>query len=158
MKKSELHSQIFIYILTLVLISFIVIYGYNAIKNFKKRAEQISCLKFKNDLGNAVESVSSDFGSVKRKDLQLCADYTQVCFVESFDKLIMPSGTDPVIRDSISSKSGKNVFLVSYIAKESYDIGKISVEPDVLCIKSVNNKISLRLEGKGDHVDLRQWG
>src|SRR3989338_4969519 len=135
--KSQLYSQIFIYILTIILVSFILVYGYNAIYNFKKRAEQVSCLKFKNDLSNAVESISSDFGSVKRKDLQLCAGYSQVCFIESFESPVLPPNIDPIIRDSILSNTGRNVFLIENIAKESFYAGNISVDPDVLCIKAV---------------------
>ena len=67
MRKSQLYSQIFVYILSIILISFIMVYGYNAVQSFKKRAEQVSCLKFKNDLANAVDSISSDFGSVKKR-------------------------------------------------------------------------------------------
>ena len=156
-EKSQLYSQIFIYVLTIILISFILAYGYNAVQNFKKRAEQVSCLKFKNDLVNAVESISSDFGSVKRKELQLCGGYTQACFIETFESPNLPSNIDPIIRDSMLSNTGRNVFLVEKIAKESFYAGKISVEPDVLCIKSTNSKISLRLEGKGNHVLLDKW-
>lgn len=157
MKKSQLYSQIFIYILTIILVSFILVYGYNAVQNFKERAEKVACLKFQNDLSNAIESISSDFGSVKRKDLQLCAGYIQVCFVETFESPNLPSSIDPVIKDSVLSNTGRNVFLVENIAKESFYAGNISVEPDVLCIKAVNNKISLRLEGRGDHAILIQW-
>ena len=157
MRKSQLYSQIFIYILTIILVSFILVYGYNAVQNFKKRAEKVACLKFQNDLSNAIESLASDFGSIKRKDLQLCAGYTQVCFVETFESPNLPSNIDPIIKDSILSKTGRNVFLIENIAKESFYAGKISVEPDVLCIKAVNNKISLRLEGKGNYALLSQW-
>ncbi len=163
MKKSQLHGQIFIYILTIILTSFILIYGYNAVQNFKNRAEQVSCLKFKNDLSNAVESISSDFGSIIRKDLQLCAGYTQVCFVETFEKIIDRDNPDsnvalnPLIKDSISSNTGKNTFLVEKITIEQFYAGNISVEFDVFCVNASNNKISLKLEGKGDHVDLSQW-
>lgn len=157
MKKSQLYSQIFIYILTIILVSFILVYGYNAVQNFKERAEKVACLKFQNDLSNAIESISSDFGSVKRKDLQLCAGYIQVCFVETFESPNLPSSIDPVIKDSVLSNTGRNVFLVENIAKESFYAGNISVEPDVLCIKAVDNKISLRLEGRGDHAILIQW-
>ena len=114
-------------------------------------------LKFKNDLINAVESISSDFGSIKRKDLELCASYAQVCFVETLESPALPNNVDPIIKDSILSNTGKNVFLVEKIAKESFYAGKISVEPDVLCIKAANNKISIKLEGKGNHVFLSQW-
>ena len=155
-KKTQLYGQIFIYILTIVLTSFILVYGYNAVNNFKKRAEQVSCLKFKNDLKNAVESISSDFGSVKRKDFQLCAGYTKVCFVESFESPNLPYGVDPILKDSVLSNSGKNTFLfdVYNSAKESFYIGKISVNPDVFCIEAINNKVSLSLEGKGNHAML----
>ena len=154
---AQLYSQIFIYVLTIILISFILAYGYNAVQNFKNRAEQVSCLKFKNDLINAIESISSDFGSIKRKELQLCNGYTQACFVETFESPNLPGNIDPIIRDSMLSNTGRNVFLVEKIAKESFYAGKISVEPDVLCINSANSKISLRLEGKGNHVLLGKW-
>ncbi|MBI2652888.1 hypothetical protein HYX00_05465 [Candidatus Woesearchaeota archaeon] len=162
MKKSQIYSQIFIYILALVLTSIILIYGYNAIQNFNKRANQVCFLKFKNDLSNAIESITSDYGSVKKKDLQLCAGYREVCFVESFGQITSmesPVGTnDPIIKDSIKSNIGKNVFLVEKIAKESFYAGNISVDGDVLCIDAKNNKISLRLEGKGNHVRVSGWG
>lgn len=157
MIKGQLYSQIFIYILTIILISFILVYGYNAVQNFKKRAEQVSCLKFKNDLVNAIDGISPDFGSIKRKELQLCAGYSRVCFVESFNSPNMPSNIDPIIKDSILSGTGRNVFLVENIAKESFFAGKISVDPDVLCINAVNSKINLRLEGKGNHAIISQW-
>lgn len=155
-QKAQIYGQIFIYILTIVLVSFILVYGYNAVQNFKKRADQVACLKFKNDLSNAVESASSDFGSVKIKEFQLCPPYTKVCFVEAYESPNLPSSTDPVIKDSILSNTGRNVFLVEDIAKDSFYAGKISVEPDVLCIKSSSNKIRLKLEGRGNHVLLSQ--
>lgn len=157
MKKSQLYSQIFIYILSIFLISFILIYGYNAIHNFIKRGEQIECLKLKNDLSSAVENILSDYGSVQIKELNLCAGYSKVCFVESFediDEPNLPLDIDPIIKDSISSGTEKNVFLIENIAKESFYIGKISVNPDVLCIDAINNRISIRLEGRGHHVLL----
>ena len=157
MKSAQLYSQIFVYVLTIILISFILVYGYNAVQNFKTRAEQVSCLKFKNDLINAVESISSDFGSVKRKELQLCNGYVQVCFVETFESLNMPQNIDPFIKGEILSGTGNNVFLINIGAPERFKVGKISVNPDVLCIKAVNNKVSLRLEGKGNRVLLSQW-
>jgi len=155
-QKAQIYGQIFIYILTIVLVSFILVYGYNAVQNFKSRADKVACLKFKNDLSNAVEGILSDFGSVKIKEFQLCPPYTKVCFVETYESPNLPSSTDPVIRDSIASNTGRNIFLVEDIAKDSFYAGKISVEPDVLCIKSSNNKIRLKLEGRGNYVLLSQ--
>ena len=168
-KKSQLYSQIFIYILAIVLISFILVYGYNAIHNFIERGEQIECLKFKNDLSNAIENILGDYGSVQIKEFSLCKGYSKICFVESFGSFDKnnpkfrylnddntPSTDDTLIIDSISSGSGRNVFLIDNTAKDSYNIGRISVDDDVLCIKAVNNNINLRLEGKGNHVLLSE--
>lgn len=155
--KAQLYGQIFIYVLTVILISFILVYGYNAVHNFKSRAEQVSCLKFKNDLINAIDSISTDFGSVKKKELQLCLGYSKLCFIESFESPNLPGNIDPIIKDSILSNTGRNVFMAENMAKESFYAGKISVEPDILCIKAVNSKINIRLEGKGNHVAISQW-
>jgi len=156
-RKSQLYGQIFVYILTIILVAFVLAYGYKSIKDFRDRAEKVCELKFKNDLSNSIKTISSDYGSVKRKDLQLCASYQQVCFVETYEKPNMPSGIDPIIKDSMLSNTGRNVFLVDDSAKESFYAGNLSVEPDVLCIKAIDNKISLRLEGRGDHTSLSQW-
>ena len=157
MKKSQLYSQIFIYVLTIFLTAIILAYGYNAVQNFRKRAEELACLKFQNDLKNAVESIYSDYGSVKKKSMQLCGSYTKICFVESIAQPTIPGNVDPIIKDSVLSKTGKNVFFMERTAKESFYAGKISVDPDVLCINALNNKINLRLEGRGDYVLLSEW-
>ena len=160
MRKSQIYSQAFIYILTVIVISFILVFGYNAVVNFKKRADQVSCLKFKNDLINAVDSITGDYGSVKRKDIKLCSDYMQVCFVETFqaiDKNNLPIDIDPIIKNNILSDTGRNAFLVEKIAKESFYVGNISVDGNLLCINSTRNEISLRLEGKGNYVLLSKW-
>lgn len=156
--KAQIYGQILIYVLTIMVVSLILVYGYSAVQNFKKRAEDVSCLKMKNDVQNAVEGMSGDFGSVKRKDIQLCAGYSEACFVESFENPNLPGSIDPIIKDSVLSGTGRNVFLVDNMARDSFSAGRISVEPDVLCIRAVNSKISLRLEGKGNHVLLSQWG
>ena len=160
MRKAQLYGQIFTYTLTIILVSFILIYGYNTIANFKNRAEQISCLKFKSDLSSAVEGILSDFGSVKRKDLELCNNYGQVCFVETFERFDRqnPQGTNNgFIIDSVKSDTGRNAFLINSGAPDSFYAGNISVNADVLCINAVDNKISLRLDGKGNHVLLNQY-
>ena len=163
MRKAQLYGQIFIYVLTIVVISFIFILGYKAIDHFRQTAEQIACIKLGQELANTVDAVSSEFGRLQRKDIELCGDFTQVCFVESFEIPNSPNGIHRKITDSIASQSKKNVFLLSdlkgsfYNAKDTFYIGKISVEPDVICLKSVKGKVSLRFEGKGDHVILSEW-
>ena len=82
----------------------------------------------------------------------------------SLDKSKVAASTDdPIIKDSISSDREENAFLVDGTAKEQFYVGKISVLDDpsddkvVKCIKTINNKITLRLEGKGDHTKISEW-
>lgn len=161
MKTSQLYGQIFIYALTLILISVILVYGYTSIKNFKQKTEDITALKFQKDLKNAIESITNDYGSVSRKEFQLSGDIRQVCFVETiqpFDKS-NPIGNlqlNSLVINSVKD-SDKNVFLLENTLRSSFSAGKISVDRDILCIKPSNNRITLRLEGKGDHAVLSEW-
>src|SRR3989338_9617552 len=104
MKKAQLYGHIFIYILTVMVTSFILIYGYNAIKNFQDKTNQASCIKFRNDLQAAVYTITSDYGTVKRKDLDMCSNYNKICFVETYEdninknELSSSPNIDPIMR------------------------------------------------------------
>lgn len=169
MRKSQLYGQIFIYILTILLISFILIYGYNAITNFKGRTEQIVSLKLQEDLRNSVRSITPDFGSAVKKEIDI-GGASEICFVESYRTFSrnfavnnFGVAADPIIADSIQSQSDKNVFLIGKSVSNSFYIGKISVDPsasvtfNVLCMKSSNGKVTLKLEGMGDHALIGGW-
>ena len=172
MRQSQLYGQIFIYILTILLISFILIYGYNAISNFKGRTEQIVSLKLQEDIKNSVRSITPDFGSAVKKEIDI-GGASEICFVEgykTFNRNFAVSNSDgtlvaadPIIADSIQSQSDKNVFLIGKSASNSFYIGKISVDPsasvtfNVLCMKSSNGKVTLKLEGMGDHALISGW-
>lgn len=169
MRKSQLYGQIFIYIMTILLISFILIYGYNAITNFKGRTEQIASLKLQEDLKNSVRSITPDFGSAVKKEIDI-GGASEICFVESYRTFPrnfavnnFGVAADPIIADSIQSQSDKNVFLIGKSSLNSFYVGKISVDPstsvtfNVLCMKSLNGKVALKLEGRGDHALISGW-
>ncbi|MBI4452408.1 hypothetical protein HY637_03190 [Candidatus Woesearchaeota archaeon] len=159
-KTSQLYGQIFIYALTLILISVVLIYGYSAIKNFRQKTDDIVAIKLEKDLKNSIQSITNDYGSVSKKEFQLSGDITQACFADfeiadksspvssvSLNKLVINS-----IRDS-----DKNVFLLGDGLKSSFFAGRISVDNDVLCIRTTGNRITLRMEGKGDYAYLSRW-
>jgi len=157
MKKAQMIGQIFTYVLSILLIGLILIYGYNAITTFREKSEQVTFVKFKNDLSNMVEIISPDYGSVKIRDFEVPGGYNKVCFVENFPAFPSLSNTGyPIIEDSVRSKVKKNVFLVEQRAEKSFFIGDISVENDILCFEVINNVVKVRFEGKGDHALLAE--
>lgn len=164
--KSQMIGQIFIYVLAVILIGFILIYGYNAITTFREKSEQVFFVKLKNDLSNMVEIISPDYGSVKIRSFDV-GDYSKVCFVKNFggfpDPIPSPSLFDdyPIMKDSVQSKVEKNVFLIKQRVEDSFFIGDITVdedadgvEDDIMCIQAVSNRIEIKFEGKGDHALL----
>ena len=151
--RGQLIGQIFIYIITLVLVTFLLIYGYRAITTFKDKAEQISYIQFKNEIENTIEVLTVDFGSVKVKDFVVPEKINTVCFVTNYPSLPTLSNTKyPIIEDSVNSGVNKNVFLIGKNVENSFSVGKISSDEDLFCFPVVDNRIRIRLEGKGDHT------
>lgn len=163
MKKAQYIGQVFIYILAVFLIGFVLVYGYNVIHSFSRRTNEITNIKFATELKSSIESIMPDYESVKIKEFFITPEYKEICFVSNYNGLpdvttISDIDKYPIIKDSIISKSEKNVFLVDVIEKESYDLGKIKLEDKngidkkLLCIDVKGGRFRLRLEGKGNHV------
>lgn len=159
-RHAQIIGQAFIYILTVIIIFVILIYGYNAITDFKNKINKISLVKFQTDIESSVDSLSSDYGSIKRLEIDV-GEFEQVCFVESHATPFLTSDLEnslnPIVLDSVKSGTGKNVFLIKETVENSFFVGDISVEPDVLCILPHQGRLFLRLEGRGNHVSIREW-
>ncbi len=155
--RGQMAGQIFIYVLAVVVMGAILIYGYSAITDFRSKSEKISSIRLQSELSSTIHSLSSDFGSVKKKEIPM-EGFSSICFVESHEipRLDDPS-IDPLIRDSVSSSTGKNVFLLRKSVEASFTVDPLSVDPDVLCIPARGNAAHIRLEGRGDHVLLSSY-
>ncbi|MBS3130982.1 hypothetical protein J4212_00980 [Candidatus Woesearchaeota archaeon] len=159
MKKAQLISQVFIYIVAVLVTAFILGFGYKAIASFKEKAGQASELKLRNDMTNAVKTISSDYGSVRVMDIRVPGGYNEVCFVKTYngfpsDQSAATIADYPIIKNSIDSNSEDNVFLVDNIERSSFAIGKIDPDPDFLCAKIPSGILRLKLEGMGDHTRI----
>jgi len=150
--KSQV-GQIFIYVITIVLVGFLLFYGYSAISGFKDKADQVSYIQFKNSLQNTAEVISLDYGSVKVKDFILPDGIVKLCIVKNFPELPTLSNTNyPIIEDSVNSKVNKNVFLIGDNLEDSFNVEKIFLEDDMKCLDVISGKLKLKLEGRGDHT------
>ena len=171
-------GQIFIYILSLVLITFVLIFGYNAITSFRQGSEKVLSVRFQSDLSNMVEIISPDYGSVKIKSFELPSGFNQVCFVKNYNStattkdqafpnlpptnltyLDLPTAAYTIIKGSVDSKIKKNTFLIKdNTVGEDIFIGNIDVDAndEILCLTAVSRNIKLKFEGKGDHALLSE--
>jgi len=163
--KAQLIGQVFIYLITVILVVFLLSYGYKAITTFRDKADQISYIQFKNNLENTIEVLSVDFGSVKVKDFVLPENIKEVCFVKNYEGF--PTGFSsqgyPLIEDSVRDNIQKNIFLVQETIEESFIAGEIELTDefsnpiDFICIPTVNGEINLRMEGMGDHTIISRY-
>ena len=160
MKKSQMIGQVFIYIVTVVVVGVILLFGYNAIMTVKEKSDEVIISKFKSDVANMVEITASDFGSVKIKYFELPARYTKACFVKNYGGF--PGATStlfnkyPIMKDSVEDEVEKNLFLIENSVRESFFVGDVDVTSDVYCFNTVNNRIRIKFEGKGNHALLAE--
>jgi len=162
MKKGQIQGQVFIYILTLIITAGILLFGYNAINNFRDDTERVELVTFKNALKQDFERMSSNYGSSETETYNVPSKVKKVCFYqegEVYDFHAMPDDLNPLIADSIKDGTGNNVFLVIGNAIEPMKLTRIEInKPDynLVCIKVSSNRLKLRLEGLGDGVLVEQ--
>ena len=162
MKKSQVQSQIFVYILSIIIVALILLYGYKAISHFTGRTEQISYVKFKTDLESHVRIISTDYGSVSQKEFGVGSNYKEVCFIDSDAELDNGKLDElhPIIKQYIEGGSDKNVFLIGPgdSVKESFDVGTIDVGVDEFsCIPVTRGKVKIQFEGLGNRTRITTW-
>lgn len=174
-KKGQIAGQIFVYIMGLVIIALVFLYGYSAIRSFVTRTDQVTAIQFKTRIESNIEAAASDYGSVKKLELEVPPGYEEVCFVDTARAQLKLDELDeyPIMKDSVESGRDANVFLITAgDVGQDYYVGHMTVDAltgsgygdllegagdYMLCITPANGKIYLRLEGKGDHTFVGEW-
>lgn len=159
MRKKAQAQQIFTWIIAIVMMSLLILFGYRSIVSLKDRGEQVKYLEFKNDLTSTFET-TMDYGSERRVSLSAPSGYNEVCFV-SFEGGIDLGLMDdyPLIKDSVEFQLGKevteNVFLVESVAENSFKVDNLRVDGNFLCIEVRSGKINFRVAGFGRYSEIR---
>jgi hypothetical protein len=163
MKNAQIQAQVFVYVLAMIVISLVLLYGYRSIDTMNERAKQIDILAFKNDVIRAVEKVSNDYGTVRTPSFNIPQDYIEVCFIDmqGHSPPIELKSEHPLVYEAWEDESA-NVFLIKDLVEESLLVGDesnylISIdEPNYLCIEVKNRRVKVRLEGMGGKSRLSE--
>jgi uncharacterized protein (UPF0333 family) len=158
-KKGQVQTQVFVYIMVIVVAAGILIYGYQAIKGFKKSADDILYAQFKNNLESDLKALT--FGSVKVKAYELPSKAEQVCFKTS-DAQRADVVTEEnirnieyrLIKDAIGVGTKDNVFLypkgeTSFFTGINLELGE---DAKFKCFDVKNGKLTITIEGKGRSI------
>ena len=153
--KSQIYSQALIYIFTLVLVSIILVYGYNSISSFRSRAAEVSMLKLRSDISNSIKEMASEYQSKKMKEFMLPDGVKKVCFVETYDgKPTNVNDGGPILKDSVETETAapnaeiiriRNVFFMDNAIMDSFNVpvkidvdnGASSPNDDVICKENI---------------------
>ena len=159
MRKAEMNSQVFLFILALIIFSMTLVYGYRAIQYFTDRTTEISYAQLEHEVTQEIERIKGDtFGTVKQRSFSIPGSYEAVCFVTSYGSYPAAISTPYVLVNEhiASGADDKNMFLAPP-GDQSFYIGNSEVPGDSACIPVKGNKITLRIESRGDHVKVSAW-
>ncbi|MBI4441332.1 hypothetical protein HY639_04130 [Candidatus Woesearchaeota archaeon] len=157
-------DQILLYILALFITALILFYGYRAIASLQNRAEEIALVRFEKSLQAKIETLASQYESVRIEEFDVPKGVDKVCFADEqrapgqdTAELCKPNGknydqkTSPVVCDALTAKTD-NVFLLPSL--QNLKIKKVKLEGGTSCIPSKGGRIVLRLTGQGDGTSI----
>ncbi|MDO8740234.1 MAG: hypothetical protein Q7J54_01525 [Candidatus Woesearchaeota archaeon] len=168
MAKAEVQNLVFVFMLALLVIGLVMIFGFKAISDLMVKSTEADFIRFKTALERDIGAISTEAGSSELLDLKLPVGYNQMCFVD--DDLIgspsPPANLNPIIKNSISSGIQKNIFLIkSRASAESFYVGKINIpDPDptdsanplFLCTDTSSGRVAFRITGRGNYVEISE--
>ncbi len=155
-KKGEAHT-ILMYIVGLLIASLILVMGYKGIASITSSADQGAIEQFKNTLKNDIDTGSS-FGRQATRDYQIPGNFQKICFASKSKKGLAGANTgNALVDDEIESNTANTVFLITEDNElTGFETEPIDFQGAPACVTINNNKIKLRMNGKGDYTSLSE--
>jgi hypothetical protein len=154
MKRGQIQSQIFVYILVLVVVGAVALIGFSAITGITNHLKLIEMEQFKKTMSEDVADCS-DYGEVCVKSYNLPSGAIAMCFFDN-DPLLSsntPKYQSPLIEDS---SDAYNVFIIKKKAPikvknfEAFNIDKLNLEGSkYVCIDASSGDLDVTFEGLG---------
>ena len=152
MKRGQISSTALVFLLTVIIVAFLSVYGYTQIVKIRDAERKTDYIVFETGLASIVET-STDYGNVVVEEFVIPAGYKELCFVDlsNVNPINIPN---KIIRNSVDDGVKKNVFLIAENNFESsYVEGfQLSHPPFYSCIQPKARQVKLMLEGLGDSV------
>jgi hypothetical protein len=152
--KAQISSQVFVYILSAVVIGLLLFIGAKAIQTIIELVINRNINEMKSDFQTEVAKAADQHSSVKRFDFNVPRWYDELCFVDAMEedeKFHFDNSkiNNSFIKDSVQSGVKENVFFMKRgIIKDKFIADKLDVEEDCLCLKN-EGKLVVWLTGTG---------
>ena len=148
-------------LLALFIAALILFYGYKAISSLQQRAEEIALIRFEKSLQAKIETLTSQYDSMRIEEFTLPRGIDRVCFADLSQDISerTPDRSGAGLCDmgnqnynalacnAITDKTD-SVFLLPTF--QNLHIKRIKITQGTLCVSSRGGLLTLRLTGKGD--------
>ena len=148
--KSQIISELFKYLLIGVFAAGILILGYSAINSIKEKGCNTGLAGFELDVKNIGGGLR--YGTKELHNYDVPCNVDKIYFFDLAKSINPEEFKDiPIMRDSLKSKSDKNVFLIrKNEVKRSFNAGKLEIEnSNYTCFATDSGKLSFFAEGTG---------
>ena len=159
-KKAQPIGQIMMYIIASIVLSLILVYGYNAVNNFRSQADEVIMVKFKSEMSELVSKIASDYGTVVKEVMDTPIRFDHLCFVDLSKQVNNTLDAAPfyLVHDSWGSTADKNTFLVESSGFiDSFYIENLGLLQDHFCLEIVDGRVDLQMSGTGEKVIVSRW-
>jgi len=153
-KKSQIQGEVIIYVLAVIVASFILIYGYGAIKNLISTQDDILIVTFKEDVKSEVTKKSYEFKNINLIKYQIPQNFDEICVVDLKKlqdvEVIQSMSANSLIQDSVKDGVKRNIFLVDDgIMRDGFYAGNLAPFNGFECIDIYSGEVSLKYEALG---------
>lgn len=152
MKKGTAYPNAFIYIIFLVILGCIALFGYYSITTISMKSDQVESIKFQERIKKDIE-VNSPYGQLQYMSYLLPQKYDQLCLID-FSKNIQVSIEENLFIN-ITLENLNNTYNAFLISKEfensiGFKVPPVESNNSITCFnKSGASEIKITMEGKG---------
>lgn len=157
-------SQVFIYIMGMIVIIMVMVYGFKVIAGMRENSESIALINFQNSLSSTVTKLAIEYGSVTNKEFVVPPKYDRVCIIDQDEThpSSIPAYMHPIIYNFWQGDTPDNFFLINNDGVEPVFVGDQDSGDDMfriegdhwLCPAVVNGRIMLKITSEGNQVLL----
>ncbi|MFH1510154.1 MAG: hypothetical protein ABIF10_00555 [Candidatus Woesearchaeota archaeon] len=159
--RSQIQSQMFIYIAAALLVILLLLFGYKTISGFKDKMRKISVVEVESAIKSGVDFVAGEYGTVKKTEIKVPEDTDMICFLDLTrrDELLQTSVADfPEIQESLEGFVQKNVFLMSKNkVTDLLYVGPLCFSsPYYKCLETPKQLLKILIKGRQGCADIIQ--
>ena len=173
MRKGQT-TQIFFFILAIIIIGLLLLFGVKSIMELGGKVEQIDLVRFKIDLESYAEEIGPVYGRWKKLEIDVPAGIERVCFVQyddpegdvwykQYQGLCKNDNEDYnfLMCQAWQDDESRNVYTEPFDKLDiGINLGNIEVggvDDYYLCVDTSEHYMKIKMTGKGDKLLIEEW-